>query len=90
MMRLCPFCQHRAFIDTQCPICGAHIEEIRDAEEALDEMHRKYIDVICPQCGKTVSSGQLILIGPDLQCNYCGKVMDPWEWLQYRKKEVRE
>jgi len=34
MMRLCPFCHHNAFIDTQCPICGATIEDIRKKEES--------------------------------------------------------
>lgn len=90
MKRICPFCHHDAFIDTQCPICGATIEEIRETEDAMEEMQRKYVDVVCPQCGKTTSSGNLILIGPDMQCNYCGKVMEPREWLQYMKREGKE
>lgn len=34
MMRLCPFCGIRGFIDTVCPICGSTIHDIELVEEA--------------------------------------------------------
>ena len=43
MMRLCPFCHHNAFIDTECPICGATIEAIRAKEESQCNTCRFYL-----------------------------------------------
>ena len=54
MMRLCPFCQHRAFIDTQCPVCGAPIEEIRAKENSLCNKCRYYVPGH-DMCAKTLN-----------------------------------
>lgn len=48
MMLVCPFCNFRAFIDTQCPMCGASIEEILKNQSACYSCcHYNEEDDIC-------------------------------------------
>jgi len=47
--------------------------------------NKAYINVTCPRCKKTVSSGQLYLMGANLGCPNCDEILSPMEWLGFRE-----